>query len=149
LDVYSFFGQYFDGWKILIGLIVFAIAGAVLFFASKGKNDSSKKLGVRLIVSILIVIGTYTILYTIVAIGSDQATTIALIVALICAAWMIGAEGWVATLVGFILVFILALVISVNVRILPPSSPVAQLVTTIADGGKHMFETITNQAPAP
>jgi hypothetical protein len=147
LDIFGFFGQYFDGWKILIGLIVLAIAGAVLFLGAKGKNDSTEKLFVRVVTVALIMLGVNMMLYTIVFVGPDQAMTITLIVGFIGSLWLVGAKGWMATIVGILLALILAVVLSVNVKILPANSPVAQFVTLISDRGQHIVENITRSAP--
>lgn len=142
MDIFSFFGQYFNGWQILIGIIVLGTACLILTFGSKGKKDATEKLFVRLAIVFLAMIGVYSILFTIVFIGENQARTIALIVGFLGAIWSMGAKGWTATIVGLILVLLLIVTLSVNVELLPENSPIGGFVTSIAKRGEILLETI-------
>lgn len=142
MDIFSFFGQFFDGWQLLIGMIVLGAASLILVFGSKGKKDATENIFVRLVVVFLVMIGVYRILFTIVIVGEKQAMTVALIVGLIGTLWSMGAKGWATTIGGLILALLLIVTLSVNVELLPESSPVGGFITSVAKAGAGLITPV-------
>lgn len=140
----EFVGQYVDIAVLIFGLLLLGV-GVFLVKIDNQTFDTSK-LGQRLGALALLTVGIFLILQTISGIGLAQATAIALIALFFGSFWIIGAKGWIATVIGILLVMIFAVIIGgYTNEFLPTSSPIRIAIDAVVDSVVYLWNVITGQ----